>query len=170
MPISPELAQPLMAVAGLAIMCWVVMRGRARGARHNFSNPGSQQGKTSPQAASRHESFSGTSSLGAPSEVLKWQVELYDLGRELKAELDAKLIAVRAMTQAYDEAAARLRGAIDAAGRASGAESGHLRQAQRLFTAGWSQEKIAAALGLSSADVATLLQLQPQQDHSSASR
>lgn len=168
MPFSPELLQPLMMMAGLGIFCWLLLRGRAtRSLKRRSQRLGAEPPRPAATAPLRHnanakmksESFSGTASLGAPVEVLKWQVELHDLGRELKGELDSKLIAVRSMTQAYDQASERLRGLIRVAASVSSPASSPLQQAQRLAARGWSEAKIAQTLAMSEADVVTLLQL-----------
>jgi len=97
-----------MMCAGLGILCWIIIRTRAKSRRKAalpvIAGPLSYNGN----AVKQNNAFTGTASLGAPQELLKWQVELHDLSRELKAELDSKMIAVRAITLQYDQAAHRL--------------------------------------------------------------
>ena len=143
--IASDNLQPLMMMAGLGIICWMLMRSRT--ARRRSSRPQvmiSENLKHNANASTGHHVFSGTGSLGAPPDVLKWQVELHDLGRELKAELDSKLMAVRSMTLSYDQASQRLNEMIRVA---------------QLSQQGWTDAKIAQALGLSQADVRPLLEL-----------
>ncbi len=158
MLISSELAQPLMMFAGLGIICWLLLRGRAtRSLRMTKGNGGGLELKHNANVKGRPLPFSGISSLGAPTEVLKWQVELHDLGRELKAELDSKLIAVRAMTLAYDEASTRLVNLLRAAeGVGNGVES-IVQRARRLAAQGHTLPEIATSLGINESDVALLL-------------
>lgn len=47
-------------------------------------------------------------SAGAHPDFLNLQVEFYDLARQLKAELDSKMVAVNQLTKEYDAAAMRL--------------------------------------------------------------
>lgn len=157
MPISPELAQPLMMMAGLGIICWLLMRGRVTRKRGQYVSNHMLDLKHNARAAGHSRPFTGTSSLGAPSEVLKWQVELHDLGRELKAELDCKLLAVQAMTQAYDQASERLVNLMRAAHQFGAAESNPVQLVQQLAAQGVTQSQIAQSLGIAEADVARLL-------------
>ncbi len=149
-----------MQLAGLAIICWLLMRGRTR-RRRKASLQVLVGGhlKHNSHATAQAPSFSGTHSLGAPPEVLRWQVELHDLGRELKAELDAKLIAVRAMTQAYDQATERLKEMIRIAQRLQVDPQSPLIQARQLAQQGWSETKISQVLGITPTEVDSLLQL-----------
>ena len=107
----------------------------------------------------RGTQFRGTHSLGAPAEVLKWQVELHDLGRELKAELDSKLVAVRTMTTAYDQAARRLAEMIRLAEQVQPSPTSPWSEARRLSNLGWDPATIAGALGIGQTEVEQLLKL-----------
>ena len=49
----------------------------------------------------------------APPEFLKWQVELHELGRDLKAELDSKMIALQVLIDAAQTEADRLERLLD---------------------------------------------------------
>ena len=104
--------------------------------------------------------FSGTQSLGAPTEVLKWQVELHELARELKAELDSKLIAVRTMTKAYDQASERLLELIHRAEHLSPRIDNAASLARRLADQGRSASDIGRELGIDITDVPKLLQIE----------
>ncbi len=156
MLISPELAQPLMMIAGLAIICWLLLRGRATRSVKRLRE-GDVLLKHNANTRGHSLPFSGVSSLGAPVDVLKWQVELHELGRELKAELDSKLIAVRAMTQAYDEASNRLIKLLRAADRVSHAGESLVQRAQQMATRGDSLAEIADSIGIEAVDLAQLL-------------
>ena len=50
--------------------------------------------------------------LDAPPEILRWQVEMHETARELKAELDSKMSALQATTRIASEASSRLEAAI----------------------------------------------------------
>ncbi len=148
--------QQFMLVAGIGLLCWMLMRNRMRGRKRAELPVLTSLGHNSnTQIPPR--SFSGTQSLGAPTEVLKWQVELYDLGRELKGELDSKLIAVRSMVSAYDQAAKRLSELIRMAEQTKLASSSPMAEARRLAQLGWTTPRIATALGLSELEVAQLV-------------
>ena len=73
-----SLQLPILAAA-LVVMSWAVIRLSSR---------------ATPTA----------SSLDVPTEVLRWQADLKQLSRELQAELDEKMAAVSALSQAYEQA------------------------------------------------------------------
>jgi predicted Zn-dependent protease len=82
---------------------------------------------------------------------------LHDLGRELKAELDCKLLAVQAMTEAYDQASERLVNLMRAAHQFGAADKNPVQLVQQLAAQGVTHSQIAKSLGLAEADVARLL-------------
>ncbi len=59
------------------------------------------------------------SQLEVPSQVLRWQADLKRLSVELQAELDEKMAAVTALSQAYEQASQRLSSLIDEAEQAA---------------------------------------------------
>ena len=145
-----------MMLSGIGLMCWLMMRGRMQ-RRRAIELPVITNLGHNANALSRSARFTGTQSLGAPPEVLRWQVELHDLGRELKAELDSKMIAVRSMTTAYDQAARRLAELIRMAEQIQLPSDSPLAEARRLSNLGWEQSKIATALSLTEIEIAQLL-------------
>lgn len=153
---SQDHLQQLMMLAGLGLICWLMLRGKMRRRRGMQSGPTFSLGHNS-NAKSAPASFTGTKSLGAPAEVLRWQVELHDLGRELKAELDSKLVAVGAMTKSYDQAARRLAEMIRLAEQVQPPATSPLSETRRLASLGWEPAKIAEVLSLSESDVEQLL-------------
>ncbi len=50
--------------------------------------------------------------VDAPPDLIRWQVEMHDTARDLKAELDSKISALRAVTKMANEASQRLEAAI----------------------------------------------------------
>jgi hypothetical protein len=83
-----------MLALGLALLTWILLRrsyrylGRAR------------RGSTSAMetvARPRHPSRQPLDD--APSELLRWQVEMHETARDLKAELDTKVSVVRQLLQ-----------------------------------------------------------------------
>ena len=55
--------------------------------------------------------------LDAPPDLLRWQVEMHETARHLKAELDSKMGALQAITRIASEESARLEAAIARAER-----------------------------------------------------
>ena len=51
----------------------------------------------------------------APKEYERWQVEMHDLARELRAELDSKIVLLEQLIREANEAAARLETATELA-------------------------------------------------------
>ncbi len=150
--------QSMMMFSGIGILCWLMLRNRWK--RRRVAEPAVRVPPLgyNANAAGRDGglAFTGTESLGAPRDVLKWQVELHDLGRELKAELDTKLPAVRALTKQYDQAAQRLGEMIRLADEVQSRESA-LQAAQRLNRLGWPPDRIAQALDLTEPAVEDLI-------------
>ncbi|NLS96360.1 MAG: hypothetical protein GXX96_29840 [Planctomycetaceae bacterium] len=52
---------------------------------------------------------------GAPDSVVQWEVEMHQLARDLKGEIDSKMVALGHLIRDADRAAGRLEKAIDAA-------------------------------------------------------
>lgn len=156
MRLSPDNLQLLLMMAGVGLFCWLMLRGKMR---RRAAGPLPVLVEMGHNANARRPvtQFTGTQSLGAPAEVLRWQVELHDLARELKAELDSKLIAVRTMTTAYDQAARRLGDMIRLAEQVQLAPDSPAAEARRLSGLGWTEDRIASVLKLSESEVAQLL-------------
>ncbi len=155
---SQDHLQQLMMLAGLGLMCWLLLRGKMHRRRQLQPKVSLVLGHNG-NAQSTATPFSGTKSLGAPADVLRWQVELHDLGRELKAELDSKLVAVGAVTNSYDQAARRLAEMIRLAEQVQVSANSPLGEARRLAELGWEPSRIAAVLSLSEGEVSGLLGL-----------
>ena len=90
--------------------------------------------------------FSGVTSVGAPTDVLKWQVEMYDLARQLKAELDTKIVAVQKLTSDYNRAAERLNLLIAEAHSLDKSQDPPLQLAKRLVASGCTLQQVSIAL------------------------
>lgn len=158
--LSNELLQALMMLGGMGLLCWTFIRSRMRKRAGRVTAPAAAATtiglKYNSQATIKPSNFSGLRSMSAPAEALQWQLDLHDLGRELKAELDCKLLAVREMTAAYDRASRRLLALIHAAERDAPAQLGILKTIETLKSEGLSRELIANRVGLSETDVEEL--------------
>ncbi len=93
---------------GLGLLCWVLLRRSTlrRRTRREISLP--VQIPSHAQRGTANQLFRGVESVGAPKDVLKWQVELFDLSRQLHAELDTKMLVVQTLTRQCDQATKRL--------------------------------------------------------------
>jgi hypothetical protein len=152
----------LMMIAGIGILGWLIIRrrmlrvARQRGGPQAGVPAAAPKLKYNSQAHIRPSTYTGVGSMGAPADALQWQLDLHDLGRELKAELDNKLVAVRSVTQAYDRSSRRLLALIRVAERSISAETGILGRLRTLSEQGFTVEQIAIETGLSETDVIEL--------------
>ncbi len=146
----------MMGVGAIIICVWLMIRGKL-GRRKLKESVQIQNLQFNAAATQKPIKFTGTRSLGAPSEVLKWQVELHDLGRQLKGELDSKMLAVAHLTRQCDQASQRLSDMIQMAEQVQAASDSPLAKAQQLSREGWPADKVARVLALSAQDIETLL-------------
>lgn len=157
--LDPNL-QSLMIIGGLGVVCWLMIRSRMKNMKSS-NTVVIPKLKFNANATGQPETFSGTQSLGAPKEVLRWQIELHDLGRELKGELDSKMIAIQALTQSSDQAALRLSELIQMAENLRFGPESPIAKVRQLAAQNWTSEKIAAQTGLSANEVQSLLAVAP---------
>lgn len=95
----------MMLLGGISLLAWILVRRTIRARRQGRRDEidWKQQEK---RATARDAS---TVPLGdAPVEVLRWQSAMFDLQRELKAELETKISVVQAMIRLADQRIATL--------------------------------------------------------------
>jgi hypothetical protein len=94
-------------LAGVALATFILLRGtRAYLAR-------SRADKTSPGTIRAELTKLETKPTSIPpKELLRWQVEMHETARDLKAEIDTKLAALQALTIAARQESERLEAAI----------------------------------------------------------
>jgi hypothetical protein len=101
-------ASTLLLVAGLALAAFFLLRGAgglvARG-RKKDADP--QEIRKLLGQRSRDSALAD-----APPEILRWQVEMHETARDLKAEIDTKLAALSALTIAARQERERLEEAL----------------------------------------------------------
>lgn len=93
-----------MLCAGIALLCAVGLRkwyrqygGPARRKRARRELKASSQTKSSAQGKGSGKSRSQRL-LDAPTDVVRWQVEMHELARDLKAEIDTKITVLQQVT------------------------------------------------------------------------
>jgi len=91
--------------AGIALLAFVLLR---RSMRH-YRRTRSQQ----PVVSAVERTKPSSALLDAPHEVLRWQVEMHDTARDLKAELDSKISALQALLLLAQEERQRLEEVLD---------------------------------------------------------
>ncbi|QDT07638.1 hypothetical protein K227x_60660 [Rubripirellula lacrimiformis] len=94
----------------------------------------------------------------APPEVQRWQVGMFDLQRELKAELDTRIVIVQTLLRQVDESVRRLeklQGVADDQQTAVTEFDAGVRRSEveSMVQAGHTAEEIAAATGMPIGDV-----------------
>lgn len=103
-------------VAGLALVCYLFMR---RAATRSAGRPGSNSGNEIGEPS--RESTRDRALGDAPPEVVRWQVEMHETARDLKAELDSKMLALQSLIRLASEERMKLEAAIEAAERTGAA-------------------------------------------------
>ncbi len=90
----------LMLVAGFMLLGWVLVR------RQIASRQRLRSDARTAQSASVEVAAQSTRSLplaDAPLETQRWQVAMFDLQRELKADLDTRIAVVQSLLRRVDE-------------------------------------------------------------------
>jgi len=105
--ISPFQSQ-MMLLAGIVMFGWILARRQIRSRRRSHSQHVSD--KQLQKQLATTDRPTGVPLSSAPIETQRWQVEMLELQRELKAELDMKIVVVQSLIRQADERIARLRG------------------------------------------------------------
>lgn len=107
-----------MLLAGIALLVWVLMR---RVIRKRKGTPQARFGSSMQPAHSRRSSSTTKGAhqplIDAPRELIRWQVDMHDTARDLKAELDSKIHIVQTLVRMAREESDRLEAAIAEAQR-----------------------------------------------------
>jgi hypothetical protein len=96
----------LLVVGGFAVLGYLLMRRSALRSKHARENSMTVDRAVPPQKTLDR------ALLDAPPEVLRWQVEMHETARDLKAEIDTKLLALQRLIQLAREERERLEAAI----------------------------------------------------------
>jgi len=92
-------------VAGFILMGWVLARRTIK--RRSQVNRDARAANKSIKAIGAHKEPAVPLS-DAPRETQRWQVAMFDLQRELKAELDTRIVVVQTLLKQVDQRIARL--------------------------------------------------------------
>ena len=103
-------------VAGIGIMTWVLLR-RASRARKRLSLISSASSSRQAHSSDRPDSWDDK-----PREMSRWRVEMYDVARDMRADMDTKMRILQALIGQAQQQAQRLEAAIDKAERLGIAE------------------------------------------------
>lgn len=105
--------------AALAVACFLMLRGNwLRQKRSQDSTPDPQTIQHSFASKTRE-----ASAHHAPEDLLRWQVEMHELARDVKGEIDAKLLALQSLMIIADEHAQRLESLLARTEKVAGSQS-----------------------------------------------
>ncbi|QDS91973.1 hypothetical protein FF011L_07090 [Roseimaritima multifibrata] len=90
----------LMMLAGIVLMGWVFVRRQMKSKKRYRQEDRQHRQALKKVAASKPQSMP---LADAPVETLRWQGAMFDLQRELKAELETKIMVVQTLLRQVDE-------------------------------------------------------------------
>ena len=97
----------MMLLAGIIMLGWILARRQIRSRRRLHAQQIADQDlRTSQVDADKPH---GVALASAPLATQRWHVEMFDLQRELKAELDMKIVVVQTLLRQADERIAALK-------------------------------------------------------------
>lgn len=101
----PSFRSQMMLLGGFVLLAWVLIR-RTIQAKKRERTTTAELKQHQQQTAAANDS--ALPLANAPVEVLRWQGAMFDLQRELKAELETKISVLQAMIQLADQRIATL--------------------------------------------------------------
>ena len=105
LPLAELVDAQLLMVAGFVMLGWVLARRQLK--MRKRVNGDTRAAKKAIQKIRNHRD-PALPLCDAPPETQRWQVALFDLQRELKAELDTRIAVVQSLTRQVDERIERL--------------------------------------------------------------
>jgi len=120
-PLFANMVSGGMLALGVAMLLAILLRrsgryyGKLKRQAKKAGKPSAPQTRREGQMASMFDRASPL--LDAPATVVRWQVEMQELARELKAEVDTKICLLQVLVRRSNEAAARLEAAAARAER-----------------------------------------------------
>jgi len=113
-PFSGDSISTILLLAGMALLTLILLRRWARYFGKTRKTNGSPRNHRRRGGSGRPSSIPLSD---APPEVSRWHVEMHEIMRDMKAELDSKMVALKELTRQADERTAALRSAIERAER-----------------------------------------------------
>ena len=101
-----EISQYILFAAGLCVLIWLILR-RSHG-RPGRSRPDNEPLVRTP----RPEKATNVGLIDAPADVARWEVAMHETARDMKAELDTKMVALQTLTRMAQAESERLEAAI----------------------------------------------------------
>lgn len=109
MPIPKELLPQVLLAVGVAVFVFIMLR-RSRGVFRRAEAQYAAESRGAIHHASKQRAGESES-----ADYLRWQVEMHELARDVRAEIDTKLRALSTMQTLADKTLADLQRAIDEA-------------------------------------------------------
>ncbi|MDP1564528.1 MAG: hypothetical protein Q8M16_24370 [Pirellulaceae bacterium] len=105
--------------AGLAILVlgWVIFRSMMRRSQRNLQASPSRQVADAKAELDKRESRGDRALRDAPPEVLRWQVEIAEIARDIHGQVDTKLALLAATIRLADQRLAELKQVVETAER-----------------------------------------------------
>ena len=100
---------PWLFLLGLALLIVILLR---RFYRYRGRKKGGNQAAEVQKQGERAEPRSDLPLVDAPPEMTRWHVEMYEVSRDIKAELDSKMLAAQVLIRLADESTVRLQAAV----------------------------------------------------------
>ena len=144
-----QAAQFLM-VGGFVMLAWVLARRKIRAGRkvHNDTKRANREIKLM-----REHKEPSLPLSGAPVETQRWQTAMFDLQRELKAELDTRIIVVQTLLNQVDEKINQLNSLQSGLEPAQASDPSLRNEIHELLQRGLNAREIAMKIGMPLDDV-----------------
>ena len=137
-------------VAGFILLGWVLAR-RQVAMRRRVNRDARAANHELEKIRNRKES--AVPLCDAPPETQRWQAAMFDLQRELKADLDTRIAVVQSLVRMADQRIARLETLQNTDSVGSQMSSGHQSEVAQLARNGHSASEIAQQTGLPLGDI-----------------
>ena len=144
-----QAAQFLM-VGGFVMLAWVLARRKIRAGKKVHAD--TKRANRQIKLMREHKEPSVPLS-GAPAETQRWQAAMFDLQRELKAELDSRIIVVQTLINQVDEKIHQLNSLQSKLEPGHTAELSIRTKIQELVQSGFNAREIALKTGVPLDDV-----------------
>lgn len=142
----------MMMLCGIALLIWVMFRRNIRSKRQSRQADIQWKAERTKMAS---RASSGAPLADAPVDVARWQAGMFDLQRDLKAELDTKIAIVQSLVRLADQ---RIQTLQQLATPASNIDlKSRTEKISELANIGKTPSEIATMVGMSIGDVEFLL-------------
>jgi hypothetical protein len=105
----------ILLLAGITLMLFVLLRNLVRRTKGKKKNSIKKQLTESRSHFKSRDARGDTPLIDAPALIGRWQVEMHQTARDLRAELDSKILVLQAVIKSAREETMRLENAIQTA-------------------------------------------------------